>query len=345
MQLSLKKRSFLNITLFRALLAFIVFLVLISNKKPIALYLFLFAAFLSFFERFVVKKEKSALRSIFDVLADKLLVNLTAFTLVFQGLIPFWVAAIFLARDILTVVGGVVLILRDKHHVFTPTLLGKVMLFFQIVSLIPPLFSGIDWVLTTLAIVFTVVSALELVFTSEFKLQKKSDLGQFFKIGELVKLADLFTLLNVVFGLGAIILAIEDQHTYSMILLFLAAIFDFFDGKIARALKQQNVFGKELDSLADTISFGVAPAVIGFTLVQGTLPVIAFTIFLFCGILRLARFNIMQSKDSFEGMPITLTGILIPLIYFVQVPFQFYPYLYLGLGILMISSIKFKKWG
>ena len=106
---------------------------------------------------------------------------------------------------------------------------------------------------------------------------------------------------------------------------------------------QQKAYLKELDSLADTISFGVAPAIFGFTLIQTPLAIVSFTIFLFCGVLRLARYNIMDMKDSYAGMPITLNGIIIPLIFITNVPFDYYPYIYILLGILMISSLKFKK--
>ena len=87
----------------------------------------------------------------------------------------------------------------------------------------------------------------------------------------------------------------------------------------------------------------MAPAIFGFSLIQTPLAIVAFTIFLFSGILRLARYNIMHVKDGFEGMPITLNGLIIPIIFLLNVPIEFYPYIYVTLGILMISSIRFKK--
>jgi CDP-diacylglycerol--serine O-phosphatidyltransferase len=120
-------------------------------------------------------------------------------------------------------------------------------------------------------------------------------------------------------------------------------IADYADGKLAKKLKQQNTFGKELDSLADTISFGVAPAIFGFSLIQTPLAIASFTIFLFCGILRLARYNIMDTPDSYEGMPITLNGIIIPALFLFKMPVDFYPYIYILLGILMVSNIRFRK--
>jgi len=112
---------------------------------------------------------------------------------------------------------------------------------------------------------------------------------------------------------------------------------------MAKRLNQQNAFGRELDSLADTISFGVAPAIFGFSLIQTPLAIVSFAIFLFCGVLRLARYNIMNIKDSYAGMPITLNGIIIPLLFLFKLPVDFYPYVYILLGILMVSSIRFRK--
>ena len=149
--------------------------------------------------------------------------------------------------------------------------------------------------------------------------------------------------MNVIFGLAAIFFILKENYYFAVISLFLAVIADYLDGKIARKLKQQNTFGKELDSLADTISFGVVPAIFGFSLIQTPLAIVAFIFFLFCGILRLARYNIMHIREGFEGMPITLNGIIIPAIFLFKVPIDFYPYIYLILGILMVSSIRFRK--
>ena len=160
-------------------------------------------------------------------------------------------------------------------------------------------------------------------------------------MSNLVKLADIFTLANVIFGLIAIFFAINKEYNYVVISLFLAVISDYFDGKLARKLGQQNVFGKELDSLADTVSFGVAPAIFGFSLIQTPLAIASFTIFLFCGVLRLARYNIMNIHDGFAGMPIN--GIVVPLLFLPNVPVNLYPYIYILLGVLMVSNVRFIK--
>ena len=206
----------------------------------------------------------------------------------------------------------------------------------------PVILGQIDWVLIWAAILLAAISAIELLFKSEFILTKRTDINEF-RIWSLIKFADIFTLVNVIFGLTAIFFAINGNYLFVIIFLFLAVISDYLDGKLARKLNQENVFGKELDSLADTISFGVAPAIFGFSLIQTPLAIVSFTIFLFCGILRLARYNIMDIKGGFAGMPITLNGIIIPALYLFKVPLDFYPYIYIVLGVLMVSSIGFRK--
>jgi len=339
-----KNRISVNVTLFRILITLILFYILVSKvKTDLSIYLFAITAFLSFFERFFYKKKKSQLRSIFDLLADKLLVNLTLAAVYINGMLPWWVLAIVLGRDAVTIVGGAFLLAKDHRKEFSPTKIGKLTLFLQVISLVPVLLTKVDWILMGIALLFTVVSFIEILFVSEFKITRKPDISELFKIQHLIKLADLFTLANVMGGVIAIMFAIQERYAIAMVALIGAVIADFFDGKVARTLNQQNSFGKELDSLADTISFGVAPTIIGFTLIETPFAIFCFTIFLFCGILRLARFNVMQRNERFEGMPITVNGVLIPVIYLMGVPASFYPYIYIALGILMVSSISFKK--
>lgn len=335
------KRFPVTFTIFRLLLALILFYIMLSGKKNIYLFIFALAAFLSFFEGFIIK-ERSHLRSIVSLLADKFLVDLSVIALAIYGLIPLWAVLVFLGRDLLTIIGGSYLFYKDIRREFRATLLGKIALFSQIIALIPVMLGEIDWILMGASIALTVISTIELFFKSEFRLARKSDLNEF-RMSNLVKLADVFTLANVIFGLIAIFFAINKEYYYMVMSLFLAVISDYFDGKIARKLGQQNVFGKELDSLADTVSFGVAPAIFGFSLIQTPLAIASFTIFLFCGVLRLARYNIMNIHDGFAGMPITLNGVVIPLLFLSNVPVNFYPYIYILLGVLMVSNVRFIK--
>jgi CDP-diacylglycerol--serine O-phosphatidyltransferase len=143
-------------------------------------------------------------------------------------------------------------------------------------------------------------------------------------------LADFFTLGNAACGVGAVLLAVMFASTGSLKHFLIAAalapaafILDVLDGRIARARHQHSALGRELDSLSDVISFGVAPAALGFTAgLQGGWDVAALVYFVCCGVSRLARYNVtaeqLSGEDAkvkyFEGTPIptsvVLTGLL-----------------------------------
>ena len=161
---------------------------------------------------------------------------------------------------------------------------------------------------------------------------------------KLIKLPDIITLLSVVFAMLSIFSSIERNFNPAAIFILLSVIADYCDGTVARLTKRQGNFGKHMDSLADVIAFGVTPAVFGYMfLEQSPLTILILTFFVCAGLIRLARFNISPPSDYFEGLPITASGILIPLWYFIKLPTTWLIYVYLALGILMISSIKVKK--
>ena len=143
-------------------------------------------------------------------------------------------------------------------------------------------------------------------------------------------LADFFTLGNAACGVAAVFLAMLYMGSQSLTHFYAAAamapaafLFDVLDGRIARWRQQHSSLGRELDSLADVISFGVAPATLGFAAgLNGGWDWIAMIYFVCCGVSRLARFNVTAEELSegsdkvayFEGTPIPtsviLTGIL-----------------------------------
>lgn len=360
MKLKIKKKNlFFTVTWLRCILALIVGLSLLLNRRNIALLLFILTAFIGFLESLAARRHPSALRSVIDFFADKLLVNLTAIILTFKGIIPIWVALVILARDMITVAIGAILIYKDLRSEFKPTVLGKISYFFQLMALVQPIISlQVDWYMMGAALVLTVASGIYSLIKSEFRLTRGRRELDDYRIFSLLKFADIFTLFNVALGLISIVFAMSDNFDYAAYVLLIAVAFDYLDGKIAVSMQQQNSFGKELDSLSDTVSFGVAPAIFGFSLMQYmaglnqfqlTFGIIAFTIFLSCGVLRLARYNIVDMKGVFRGMPITLNGVIIPAVYFIGSKFyplayvKFFPYIYLLLGILMVSSLKIKK--
>lgn len=140
------------------------------------------------------------------------------------------------------------------------------------------------------------------------------------------ELADWFTLANAVSGTGAIFSMLtylqsgELNHVYYACALVLAAfVFDVLDGRIARWRQKASGLGRELDSLSDIISFGVAPAVIGYGCgMQGLYDRVVLTYFVACGVSRLARFNVTAEALSeggkvkyFEGTPIPTSLVLV----------------------------------
>ena len=143
-------------------------------------------------------------------------------------------------------------------------------------------------------------------------------------------LADWVTLGNAVCGTGALFSMLSFlqqgrvQHVYYACALVLAAlIFDVLDGRVARWRQQSSTLGRELDSLADIISFGVAPAVIAYGCgMQGLYDRIVLVYFVACGVSRLARFNVTAEALSegsdkvkyFEGTPIPTSIVLVGLL-------------------------------
>jgi len=145
-------------------------------------------------------------------------------------------------------------------------------------------------------------------------------------------LADFFTLANGACGIGGVFCAMKFLETQTVSYFLIAAalapaafIFDVLDGRIARWRQTHSALGRELDSLADVISFGVAPAALGFAAgLHSGWDWVALTYFVCCGVGRLARFNVTAEKLSegsdsgkvkyFEGTPIptsvVLTGVL-----------------------------------
>lgn len=160
--------------------------------------------------------------------------------------------------------------------------------------------------------------------------------------------ANVLTLVNLSLGGFSIIFTLKGQLNVSVLLIFLAALADRFDGTVARRLNTESELGKQLDSMSDIISFGVAPVLL---LYQGILyefgfPGAFFTIlYIGCGAFRLARFNITENNGYFSGLPITAAGVLLTLSYLTihYFPPQFFIFLTIILSFLMVSTFRLKK--
>jgi CDP-diacylglycerol---serine O-phosphatidyltransferase len=142
--------------------------------------------------------------------------------------------------------------------------------------------------------------------------------------------ADVLTLGNGFCGAGAILASMQwiatDEHRFlwlAIVLLPVALLLDFADGRVARWRRRSSLLGADLDSLADVISFGMAPAALGFAVgMRGALDVAVLLYFVACGISRLARYNATAdalADDTgkvkyFEGTPIPTSVLLVGMI-------------------------------
>ncbi|MBU3968295.1 MAG: CDP-diacylglycerol--serine O-phosphatidyltransferase [Euryarchaeota archaeon] len=165
---------------------------------------------------------------------------------------------------------------------------------------------------------------------------------------KLIKPADIITLFCALLGFSSIIMTFSGQPDAALVLILAAVIADAADGAVAR-YSGCGVLGANLDSLADIISFGVAPAVAALVFLKdlGALAWVSAGFFLVCGVLRLARFNVAGKKDGFEGIPITSGGFIAALFLLVRdhVPYASYAFVILLfiVSLLMVSTISYPK--
>lgn len=157
------------------------------------------------------------------------------------------------------------------------------------------------------------------------------------------------TALNLIFGIGAIISTFEGRFYEAALFIVAAMISDGLDGRVARYLNASSEFGKELDSLCDLVSFGVAPAILSYAFLLKDLPgmtgYIVAAFFATCGALRLARFNVNTGvvKGYFMGLPIPAAGCVVATFIMLGIkPLGFiFPVMVVLCGYLMVSTIKY----
>ena len=128
---------------------------------------------------------------------------------------------------------------------------------------------------------------------------------------------NVITATNLLLGILALISVFNGYYVLGSALVLFAALMDRFDGMVARRYNAVTDFGKEFDSMADIISFGVAPAALMYSAVaneRALAGVVCFCLFTLCGGLRLARYNLSTATDSFQGIPITICGAIMALL-------------------------------
>lgn len=166
----------------------------------------------------------------------------------------------------------------------------------------------------------------------------------------LLSIPHLFTLLNLAFGVFSIMLTMRGEYEKASLMVIGSLVADGLDGRLARLFKADGEFGKELDSLADVVSFGTAPAILLYQMVLqefGYFGMAFAVIFPMCGALRLARFNIIKTSGFFMGVPITAAGTLLSCLAFYTLQLahmpvkSIFPAVVLMLSYLMISTIPY----
>jgi CDP-diacylglycerol---serine O-phosphatidyltransferase len=167
-------------------------------------------------------------------------------------------------------------------------------------------------------------------------------------------LPSLFTIGNMLLGFYAIVLGLRDRFTPAALVIFVAAILDSLDGRIARMTGTESDFGREYDSLADLVTFGMAPALLAYLWgLQdfGRAGWLAPVFFLVCAATRLARFNVQTRKVDgrfFVGLPSPAAAGALASILFVVPSFDWKPWFnlllmgaLLALALLMVSTFRY----
>lgn len=158
---------------------------------------------------------------------------------------------------------------------------------------------------------------------------------------------NIVTAINLVLGMFAIIFTLQGDFTYAAFFVVAAMVADGLDGRVARYFGVSSDFGKELDSLCDVVSFGVAPAILAYTYMLKDFSGGAFIAALFaaCGAFRLARFNVNTTKVKgfFMGLPIPAAGCVIAT--FVMLGIKpsgwIFPMMVAIFAYLMVSTVRY----
>lgn len=159
-------------------------------------------------------------------------------------------------------------------------------------------------------------------------------------------LPNLCTAFNLMFGVAAIAAVINGNYQLSAALIVVSAALDRADGILARRYNVASDFGREFDSLADLVSFGVAPSALLYSNMidwWGPAGLICFAVFTLCGAFRLARFNISGDTTSFQGVPITVAGAVLAIAVILIPNPAVMMTVSLLVSISMVSSIRIPK--
>jgi CDP-diacylglycerol---serine O-phosphatidyltransferase len=158
---------------------------------------------------------------------------------------------------------------------------------------------------------------------------------------EQLEAKDFLTLANGASGFLSVYYALSSNPGAAMVFVIIAAAFDYLDGKVARETKKANDFGRELDSLSDIISFGVAPAAIVAGSYYQQAGIIFALIYVCAGLVRLAAYNLQKEKGHYIGLPIPAAAFIVIATYFLVKPLA--PYALLLCAVLMVLKVTIRK--
>lgn len=165
---------------------------------------------------------------------------------------------------------------------------------------------------------------------------------------------NIFTFINLACGVFSLISTFEEKYVLASLFILIAGLVDRYDGRIARYLQVSSELGKELDSLADLVSFGVAPSVLTYVIFKlnlfGPMGLIGLSLLIavpICGAYRLARYNTSSFDGIFTGVPITIVGCFLALFnliaLYITIPVIIAVILMILGSYLMVSTLRLKK--
>lgn len=162
---------------------------------------------------------------------------------------------------------------------------------------------------------------------------------------------NVFTFANLGCGVLSLMMTFQENYKLAGIFVLLACLADRYDGRVARFLNVSSPLGKELDSLADLVSFGVAPSILTFNIYGltnfGLLGYCLVLLLPIAGAYRLARYNVTDFDGEFYGIPITFAGMFMAIYCLITMnylaPVGITIVLLVALSYFMVCKIRFKK--
>lgn len=156
----------------------------------------------------------------------------------------------------------------------------------------------------------------------------------------------ILTVFNLLFGFISIVFSLDFQLSYAAISIMVAIFFDIIDGRLARILKISSNFGEEFDSLADIVSFGVAPGILIYTTLfksYGLFGIVISSLIPICSAIRLARFNIQKNTNYFSGLPTPTSAGIFASMVILNMGYSVYiaSILVILISYLMISNVRY----